>query len=68
MRTSMGYCMFENTFLTFKECSERMDDNELSDTENKYKELLLTLIRDIAIDYCDLVEEEDSYETDNPLE
>lgn len=56
MRTSMGYCMFENTYLALKECAERMDeDDDLSKTESKYKELLLTLIRDIAVEHCDLV-------------
>ena len=56
----MSYCRFENTWRALKDCTEHMDDSELSAGENRYRELLLGLIRDIALDYCDVVEDENT--------
>lgn len=56
---NMSYCRFENTFLDLKDCTEHMEDTDLSPTEERYRERMLRLIKTLAIEYCALIEEEE---------
>jgi len=47
--TNMSYCRFENTYHDLMDCVEHMDDDNLSDSENDYREKLLNLCIDIEI-------------------
>ena len=52
--SNMSYCRFENTFKDLSECYENIDidaTEDLSDSETKYREHLISLCVDIAIDY-----------------
>ena len=53
----MSHCRFENTLKALRDCTEHMDD-ELSETEERCRTKLIELIKDLAMDYCDLVEED----------
>ncbi len=55
---NMGYCRFENTYRDLRDCFEHMED-ELSDSENKYRERLLVLCQDIIDEYGDSYDEDD---------
>ena len=58
----MSYCRFANTLQALQDCSERMQDGELSESENTARVRLIALCADIAVDFGgeigrDLVEE-----------
>lgn len=54
---NMSHCRFENTLKALRDCTEHMDD-ELSETEERCRTKLIELIKDLAMDYCDLGEED----------
>lgn len=56
----MAYCRFQNTYNNLQECYDIManDDKPLSESEEKYKQKLLKLCKDIALDFCELTEDD----------
>jgi len=56
--SNMSYCRFQNTLNDLRDCQEHLDD-ELSEDEQEAKEKLLDICKDIALDYCNCVEDED---------
>ena len=44
---NMSYCRFENTYDDLRDCYRNMDD-DLSESEEKYRTLLIKLCEDIA--------------------
>jgi hypothetical protein len=44
----MSYCRFENTFRDLQDCAENLDDGDLSESETKYRRLLIELCKDIV--------------------
>ncbi len=55
---NMSHCRFENTLKDLRDCTEHMDD-ELSETEERCRTKLIELIKDLSMNYCHLVEDED---------
>ena len=55
--SNMSYCRFENTYRDLMDCYENMADKDLSNEEERARKRLLELCKDIAIDYCNCVEE-----------
>ncbi len=53
---NMSHCRFENTLEGLRDCVEYMED-ELSESEERYRKRLLELIKELAIGYCNLVED-----------
>ncbi len=53
---NMSHCRFENTLEDLRDCVEYMED-ELSESEERYRKRLLELIKELAIGYCNLVED-----------
>lgn len=56
---NMSYCRFENTLNDLKDCTEHMEDDDLSPSEAHCRERMLRLIKTLALEYCGLVEEDD---------
>ena len=58
---NMSYCRFENTANDLQDCVDHWDDTpdeELSsDHERRGKKRLLALVKQIAEDYLDMIEE-----------
>ena len=50
--SNMSYCRFENTVNDLEDCAEHMNDENLSETEEKAREQLIDLCRDI-LDECE---------------
>ena len=48
---NMSYCRFENTFHDLDDCYDNMEGEDLSESELKYREKLISLCSDIASDY-----------------
>lgn len=44
----MSYCRFENTFNDIADCYDHLDDEELSESEEIYREKLIKLCEDIV--------------------
>ena len=49
----MSYCRFENTLQDLHDCHDNMDDDDLSETEAKYRLRLIRLCTDIADEFGD---------------
>lgn len=47
---NMSYCRFENTLRDLKDCVDHLDDC-LSESECDYRETLIALCVEIALDY-----------------
>lgn len=61
---NMSYCRFENTFNDLKDCLTSMEnEDELSESEQKFKEKLIKLCSTIS-EYFD-EDRDDEYEDDN---
>jgi hypothetical protein len=45
---NMSYCRHENTFIDLKDCWEQWNDEPTSESEKKYRRLLLELCKEIA--------------------
>ena len=58
--SNMSYCRFKNTYNDLQDCYEIIaNSNEpLSISEEKYKQKLLKLCKDIALDFTEITEEE----------
>jgi hypothetical protein len=50
---NMSYCRFINTLQDLQDCYENMDDEELSEGEEKARKRLIQLCDNIATDYGD---------------
>ena len=50
---NMSYCRFENTFRDMQDCFEHMDDGDLSESEDKYRNRLIELAQQVASYYED---------------
>ena len=48
--SNMGYVRFQNTLEDLDDCNEHLWDNNLSDEEERARELLIKLCREIAED------------------
>jgi hypothetical protein len=46
----MNYCRFENTFHDLQDVREHIFDDDLSELEQKYRNLLIAVCKDIAED------------------
>lgn len=51
MMANMGYCRFENTLADLHDCQEAMEDNDLSESEERCRRQLILLCCQIAADY-----------------
>ena len=49
---NMSYCKFENTYSDLRDCYESMDD-ELSESEQKYRDRMVQMCKNIADEYGD---------------
>lgn len=50
--SNMSYCRFENTYGDLQDCLEALlNDEELSESEAKYRDMLIKMCVDIALDY-----------------
>jgi hypothetical protein len=56
---NMSYCRFENTYQDLLDCYRNMsdDDDDLSETEARYKKKIIDLCESIASDYGELEDE-----------
>jgi hypothetical protein len=61
--SNMSYCRFENTLRELQDCSENLQDTDLSDSEKRARERLVKLCREIADDFQE-DEDEDEDEDD----
>jgi len=50
---NMGYCRFENTLNDLKDCVRHLDDEDLSDSENKARQELIAVAINITSEYGD---------------
>jgi len=48
--SNMNYCRFENTFHDLQDVREHIFDDDLSELEQKYRNLLIAVCKDIAED------------------
>lgn len=46
--SNMSYCRFENTLRDLEDCSEHLDDENLSKYEQRARERLIELCREIG--------------------
>lgn len=51
---NMSYCRFENTFADLEDCYSAMDE-DLSESEEKYKDKIISLCADILQDHGHLI-------------
>lgn len=50
---NMSYCRFHNTFEDLRDCYDHIDDDDLSDEENKARKRLVEICKKIAADFED---------------
>jgi len=50
---NMSHCRFENTFIDLRNCENHLDDDDLSESERKYRVRLLTLCKRISDENMD---------------
>ncbi len=55
---NMSYCRFENTIRDLRDCFDNMDDNDLSKSEFRYRNMMIEMCREIADQYEYLLDEE----------
>jgi len=48
--SNMSYCRFENTYHDLKDCYKNIDDQALSETEERYRQKLIDLCKEITED------------------
>ena len=53
--SNMSYCRFTNTLADLRDCWEHMDEDGLSEAEQKARRKLIRLCDTIAEDYADEV-------------
>lgn len=58
---NMSYCRFENTYNDLKDCYNNIEDRDLSESEEMYKDKLVDLCKRIAEEFT----EDDDEEEDN---
>lgn len=53
--SNMGYCRFENTYNDLLDCYESMDVSEekLNPSEEKYRQKIINLCKDIVGDFAE---------------
>lgn len=50
--SNMSYCRFENTYGDLQDCLEALNEqDELSESEAKYRDLLIKMCAEIALDF-----------------
>lgn len=54
---NMSYCRFENTYRDLLDCYHNMSDDDLSETEARYKKKIIDLCESITSDYGELEDE-----------
>ena len=54
---NMSYCRFQNTLGDLRDCYDNIDDDDLSEDEEKAKKRLISVCCDIAADHSDELEE-----------
>ena len=63
---NMSYCRFENTYKDLLDCYNNINE-ELSDREHKYREMLVELCQSIVDDYDESyhsIDNDDEYDED----
>lgn len=50
---NMSYCRFHNTLLDLQDCYENLDDEDLSPDEERARDRLINLCKEIAEQYSD---------------
>ena len=55
---NMSYCRFENTYNDLRDCYENLED-DCSESEQKYKEKLIKLCKQISAIYEEEEDEDD---------
>jgi hypothetical protein len=48
---NMSYCKFENTYGDLADCYDDIWNKDLSDTEKKYRKLLIQMCREISDEF-----------------
>lgn len=48
---NMSYCRFENTLDDLRDCQEAMGDDDLGESEQRARAILIRVCGDIAADY-----------------
>ena len=56
--SNMSYCRFQNTLNDLRDCYEHIEDEDLSEDEKEARNKIKELCKDIALDFCNCVEEE----------
>ncbi len=56
---NMNYCRFENTYHDLQDCYDNWDEGTLSKTEEKFRQRILDLCRDILLENDDDEDEEE---------
>ena len=54
---NMSYCRFQNTLPDLRDCYDNMDEDGLSESEERSRKAMLVLCKRIADDYEDEIEE-----------
>jgi hypothetical protein len=50
---NMSYCRFENTFHDLEDCLEHINDDDLSESERRYRRKLIAACTEVHIDNKD---------------
>lgn len=48
---NMGYCRFQNTVIDLQDCYDHIDDEGLSEEEQRAKDRLIHICQNIACDF-----------------
>mgnify|MGYP001767237279 CR=1 FL=1 len=65
--SNMSYCRFENTYNDLQDCLEHINDNNLSNSEKKFREKLIMICEDI-INEQENIDEDDEDDDKTQLE
>lgn len=54
--SNMSYCRFENTYSDLVDCFQHMDDDNLSEEEERYRRWMIELCEEIVAAYREELE------------
>ena len=46
--SNMSYCRWENTYSALRECAEHLEDGDLSESENRWRQRVLQIASDMV--------------------
>ena len=65
---NMSYCRFENTYKDLLDCYRNLDDSVNSKSEQRYRDSLVNLCKDIVNEYGDVDFDDDEEDDDDENE